>query len=433
VRVQRAVHVGGNFNNGGNVSPFYWNGNNGPGNTNINIGGRSDILCIDERAVTTLPKGEMTRKAAWLVVGIIRTSWSVKDNTAMKTWKNVNFDTMFTVEQAETAAWLASEGKRGRAEVKAYLENENLRIDLICDIMSGAYRMGRIRKRTFYDHKSGKNRTIVMPPFRDQIVHWMIMLQLRPYMEPMFIHHTVASLDNRGQKLANLTIKHWATCHKTDTRWVVQMDIHHYYESIDQDILLSMLSKRIRDRRVMFILEKIIKQHDKGLPLGYYLSQWLANFYLSDMDHYIKEKLGIKCYMRYVDDIIICTRTKEQALRVVDDVRRYLATRKLRVKLSGEGALRTYRWNQPVDYVGIRTYRDGFQELRKERYLATRRTLASIRKKDCISLSQARSIMARKGYIKHTGSTNLKREISEIVHMYSVRRVISNHDKRNAA
>jgi hypothetical protein len=263
----------------------------------------------------------------------------------------------------------------------------------------------------------------------------MIMLQLEPHMEKTFIHHTVAAIPGRGPALAHKTMHHWATCHKTDTRWIIKADIKHYYKNIDHDILMGMLNRRIRDRRVISVIETIVRQYPDGLPLGFYLSQWMSNFYLSEFDHYIKEKLGVKQYLRYVDDLFIGVKTKAAAKRVVKTIRAILYKLGLHIKEVGPGALRVFRWATArfVDYIGIRTHRDGFQELRKKTYLAIRRLVGRLRKKGSASLSQARSLLSRMGFVKNTDSKRFKMEVIRTVNDYRLRRIVSNHEKHNAA
>jgi hypothetical protein len=154
------VHVSWNWNNGTNVSPFYWNGNNGPSNANINIGARAVILWEStEKACTTLPKGKITRKAARLVAETMRTSRSVKDEETVITWKDIEFDTMFTLEQAKIAAWRASEHKRDRPVVQLYLQNEHLLKELVDDLHRGTYKPVKVDPVQIYDRKSNKWRT----------------------------------------------------------------------------------------------------------------------------------------------------------------------------------------------------------------------------------------------------------------------------------
>ena len=353
----------------------------------------------------------------------------------MTTWKDIEFDSMFTLEQAKLAAHRASEHKRHRPSVQRYLGNEKLLQKLVDEIHAGTYRPQPTEPCRFYDSKSCKWRTFVRPIFRDQIVHWMIMLCLQEHMCKAFIHHTVAAIPGRGPALGHKTMRHWAEAHKTETRWIVKADIKHYYANIDHDILLRMLAKRIRDKRVLSVIAMIVRQHEDGLPLGFYLSQWLANFYLCEFDHHVKEKLGVKHYLRYVDDLIFGVRTKAAAQRVVNAIRAVLHKLGLRIKEVGPGSLRVFRWASArfVDYIGVRTYRDGFQELRKKTYLAIRRLMGRIRKKGAASISQARSLLSRRGFVLHTDSSVFKREVEQTVSGYRLKRMVSAYAKRNAA
>lgn len=354
----------------------------------------------------------------------------------MKTWKDVKFDTMFTLDAARSAAHHASKGKRRRPSVRKYLDNDVLLQELIDDLNNGTYRPRDAIPKTIIDHKSGKVRVIVQPAFRDQIVHWMIMLRLSPHMMKAFIKHTVAVTPGRGPSFAHKTIKHWAKNHNgAPMRWVVQMDIKQYYSSISHDTLSSMLGSKIRDKRVLDLIALILECGGEGLPLGFYLSQWLANFYLHKFDHYIKSKLGIKYYMRYVDDLIFFVKTKRLALRLKQAVELFLAKISLRIKHAGQGALRIARYGKSglVDYCGVRTYGNSFQELRHSTYLRFRRSLAKVTKANSISIKQSRSALSRRGFVLYTDSKTFKNEFDAQIQKHFMKRRISDYDRRLVA
>jgi hypothetical protein len=174
----------------------------------------------------------------------MRTSRSVKDEETVITWKDIEFDTMFTLEQAKIAAWRASEHKRDRPVVQLYLQNEHLLKELVDDLHRGTYKPVKVDPVQIYDRKSNKWRTIVMPDFRDQIVHWMIMLRLEPHMSKTFIHHTVAAIPNARPRARAQGDAALGEVPQDRNRWVVKADIKHYYENIDHDILMAMLSRR---------------------------------------------------------------------------------------------------------------------------------------------------------------------------------------------
>ena len=89
------------------------------------------------------------------------------------------------------------------------------------------------------------------------------------------------------------------------------MDIRKFYSSIDHDNLKSIIRKKIKDRRLLQLLDEIIDSTD-GVPIGNYLSQFFANLFITYMDHYIKEQLKVKYYFRYADVIVVLGKDKNE-------------------------------------------------------------------------------------------------------------------------
>lgn len=137
----------------------------------------------------------------------------------------------------------------------------------------------------------GKQRELwKLPYFPHRIIQWAIMLQIEPIFNKVFTGFTCASLPNRGikkaQELVNTYLKD-----EPGTQYCFKMDVHHFYPSINHRILKRLLRKKFKDPELLALLDIIIDSHPpKGVPIGSYLSQYLANFYLSYFDHWLKEK-----------------------------------------------------------------------------------------------------------------------------------------------
>lgn len=96
----------------------------------------------------------------------------------------------------------------------------------------------------------------------------------------------------------------------------MKADIKHYFESIDHRILISILKRKIKDPKIIWLIRTILKNHKtqiqgKGMPLGNLTSQFFANVYLHELDLFVKHKLKVKHYLRYVDDFVILHRDKK--------------------------------------------------------------------------------------------------------------------------
>ena len=97
--------------------------------------------------------------------------------------------------------------------------------------------------------------------------------------------------------------------------FVFKADIKRYFENVDQQILLKIINKKIKDKRVFWLIKQVLDNYDsktknKGMPLGNYTSQFFANVYLNELDYFVKHKLKARYYIRYVDDFVILHKSK---------------------------------------------------------------------------------------------------------------------------
>lgn len=342
-----------------------------------------------------------------------------------KTWKDIDFDRMVSRERLLLATKKASEHKSKSISAVKYLESEERRDGLKTELINGTYRPLLTKDRKIWDNRSNKERTIRRPAFRDQIVHHALMLELQPHIMKHLIKHNIACIPKRGMEYGRKIIKSWTT-HKKDSKYLVQADVKHYYECVDTTILMNFFRKKIRDKRVLALLQLILDTCTNGLVLGYYVCQWFGALYLSELDHAMKEKFGLKCYVRYVDNILIGCKSKKQAKAVTEYLHKYLASVSLHVKTTGKECIRQFKWhNTFVDFVGVRTYREGFQEVRKTTYMRIRKLVHRITKSTRCSLSQARSLLSRRGIVLHSNCYSFLTEIEDLIASRRMRRMVS--------
>ena len=148
--------------------------------------------------------------------------------------------------------------------------------------VSSEYRMFNVRE-------GGKMREIAdLPFFPDRIVHWALMQVLETMFLRNLIPQSYAAMPGRGTHQALRTLKRYLR--RPDAKYALKMDIRKFFPSIDKDVLMEKLEHRIKDEGVLWLLGRIIHDYPHpGIPIGNYTSQFLANFYLSDLDHYMKE------------------------------------------------------------------------------------------------------------------------------------------------
>jgi retron-type reverse transcriptase len=154
-------------------------------------------------------------------------------------------------------------------------------------------------------------------------------------MEPIFVSiftaDTYSCIKKRGIHAAANALK-IALEDKAGTQFCLKLDIRKFYPNVNHEILKQLLRRKIKDQDLLWLLDEIIDSAD-GLPIGNYLSQYFANFYLTYFDHWIKEDLQVKYYFRYADDMVILSDNKSYLHQVLAEITTYLQEKlKLEVK-----------------------------------------------------------------------------------------------------
>lgn len=168
-----------------------------------------------------------------------------------------------------------------------------------------------------------KERNIsALPYFPDRIVHHTAMLPLEPLFVSTFTADTYSCIKGRGIHACSNSIKA-ALKDEHGTRYCLKLDVQKFYPSVDHDILKQLLRRKIKDADFLWLLDGIIDSAP-GLPIGNYLSQYFANFYLAYFDHWLKEEKRVKYYFRYADDMVILSDSKEFLHLLFIDIKNYL-------------------------------------------------------------------------------------------------------------
>lgn len=281
----------------------------------------------------------------------------------------------------------ARKGKRSREEVARFglqMDTELIRIQ--ARLRHQTWQPSSYRLFTIYERKP---RQISAAPFRDRVVHHALMNVVEPLLDKRFIFDTYACRQVHGVHLAVKRYQEWAKTHA----YALKLDVSRYFPSIDHAILKQQLAERIKDKSVLWLFGMIIDhapdfpneypmyfpgddlftpaERKKGLPIGNLTSQFLANLYLDDLDHFIKEILQVRCYIRYVDDLILLSRDKQQLhdwqqaiTEKLVDVRLTLHPRKAKI----------FQTRQGVDVLGYQVFPD-YRKLRNDNGYRFRRRL----------------------------------------------------------
>lgn len=215
----------------------------------------------------------------------------------------VQFDNLYL---AFRKARKGAANKKDTLEFSFYLED--LLLELQEQLKNNHYHPKAYQYFKIYDPKE---RTISVACFEDRVVHHALINMLEPIFENCFIHHSYATRKNKGTHKAI----HAAQRMLQGNQWFFKTDIDKYFESIQHDVLLALIRQKIKDQRLLVVIERIIKNagHSNiGLPIGNLTSQFFANVYLNHFDHFVKHQLKAKNYVRYMDDFVLFSNNKEQ-------------------------------------------------------------------------------------------------------------------------
>ena len=196
-------------------------------------------------------------------------------------------------------------GKTQESEAFSFhLEKELL--GLQAELARGQYEPAPYRYFRIYEPKE---RMISVAPFRDRVLHHALIQVLEPIYEACFYEHSYATRKHKGTHRAIAKAQSWVRGYPC----FFKADIEKYFDSIDHSILMKLLARKIKDRKVMNLLESIIANggsEGKGLPIGNLTSQFLANVYLHPLDLFVKQSLRIRPYLRYMDDYVLFAQEK---------------------------------------------------------------------------------------------------------------------------
>lgn len=259
-----------------------------------------------------------------------------------------------TIEAIYRAHCRARKGKTTRSSVVDVDLRPMVYVTHILNVLrDGIYVPSRFREFTVTDPKK---RLVLALPYVDRIVHqWLIEEFIKPYYLPRFIKDSYACIPGRGSHAAVKCIQgYMRDMRKRQGKYyIVKMDISKYFYNIDRDVLFKILKRVITNPQLLDLLHTIIFSDEArvGIPIGNYTSQYFANIYLNELDRYCKHNLGVKYYVRYMDDFILLAPNKRKARRWYREIQRY-AESYLHLKLNPKSCF--YPSSHGLDFVGYK-------------------------------------------------------------------------------
>ena len=290
-----------------------------------------------------------------------------------------------------------SKGKRENTERLRFYDNREGNLEEISTLLR-AGKVPKVEYHSFYVYVP-KVRKVIFIDYWSKVVQRAIYDVLNPKICRTFIEHTYACVKGRGQLAAMEQLYTWMRETRTSgTEWYYyKFDVAKFFYRIDHEILMDICRKKIDDPRTVDLLGYYINNdavpfgmpldanqltiteeqmlYDLGIPIGGGLSHMLGNMYLDPLDQFCKRVLGIKRYIRYMDDIIILDNDKERLKEYGRRMTQFLEER-LHLNFNNKTALRPVRVG--CEFVGFVIYNDHVI-LRKSTTLRMKRTLRKTR------------------------------------------------------
>jgi retron-type reverse transcriptase len=277
----------------------------------------------------------------------------------MKTYKKL-FNKIVEPEHLFRAWDEFKSNKRNKADVQVFEKDLERNIfELSRDLKAKTYRHGAYTGFYIYDPK---RRHIHKATVRDRVLHHAIFKVLNEIFEPTFIPHSFSCRIGKGthkgvQALSNMVRK--ASRNYTSPCIALKCDIRKFFDSIDHQVLLSILRKRIKDQDLIWLLEEIVGSFNgsrsdlfsqRGVPIGNLTSQIFANIYMNEFDQFIKHELKAQYYARYTDDFVILGHSEVILRNQLDRINSFLQLN-LALELHPQKVI-FRQYHQGIDFLG---------------------------------------------------------------------------------
>ena len=314
----------------------------------------------------------------------------------MKRVKNL-YERICSMENLQLADSIARKGKLTQPGVIKHDKNRDKNLqDLREMLLNKTYVTSSYTTFTIFEPK--ERLIFRLPYFPDRIVHHAVMNVLEPIFVSIFTADTYSCIKKRGIHAAANAVKE-SLKDVAGTRYCLKLDIKKFYPNVDHEILKQLLRRKIKDQDLLWLLDGIIDSAD-GLPIGNYLSQYFANFYLTYFDHWMKEEKHVRYYFRYADDMVILSDNKQYLHQLLSEIRSYLKDKlNLTIKKNYQVFPVDDRGIDFVGYVFFHTH----TLLRKSIKQRFARMLSKNR--------NAQSIASYRGWALHCNSRNLLRKL----------------------
>lgn len=306
-------------------------------------------------------------------------------------------------------------GKKKRKDLQVFERNLEDNLFLLQEaLQKRTYKHGSYQAFFVQDPKK---RHIHKAKVADRVVHHLLYQYLYEVFDKTFIYDSYSCRLEKGtHKAVKRLEKFTRQVSKNYTRscWALHCDIKKFFASVDHEILLKLLKNRIKDKGIIWLLPEVINsfhsqdKNGKGIPLGNLTSQIFANIYLNELDQFIKHKLKVKYYLRYADDFLILSDSKNYLNHLIKPIEFYLQD-KLKLELHPQKIIfRKLEWG--IDFLGYIVLPHHILPRTK-----TKKRILEKLKEKIGSENFNQSLQSYLGYLSHANSYKLTQELKNQV------------------
>ena len=287
-----------------------------------------------------------------------------------------------------------------------------------------------------YDPLAKKVRNIGISSMKQQCYDYVAVNSLKDMFLAKIGHYQCASLKYKGQLFGKQALESWIRTNPKKCKWIFKADVKKFYPSVSHELLKKILRRDIKNNDILYLVYSLIDTYDEGLCIGSYLSQYLANYFLSYAYHYVTEMLYterrgkrqnfIHHALFYMDDIILLGSNKKHVKKAAMMLEKYLND-KLQLKLKP-----TYQLfpldSRPIDMMGYKIY-SYKTTVRKRIFNSANKVFIKNKGKKEITLEDSYKIISYYGYFKHTYSKKYIKKVKLDKSLKIAKEVISNEAK----
>lgn len=348
----------------------------------------------------------------------------------------------------------ASKGRPNREDIKPVLDNLDRYVEDTYDLVAtDSFKPSTPKEKLIFDESSQKWRLIKMVPFwPDGVIQWMLVTAMKPVLMRGMYSWSCASVPGRGGKRVHKHIRSVMRNDPKGTKYAAELDVAQYYPSISIKRLIWALARKIKDKHFLRVVYSILESCGGGLAIGYYICQWLANYFLEPLDHYIMSLPGVKYMTRHMDNYTLFGPNKKLLHKARKLIAEYMK-KNLGLNMKGNWQIFRTTFNPAVERAH-RQRPEKQQRLQKPRMVAAvgyrfSRTHTTIRRRNFlrftrqsrraqkrlaagkpISFKMASGLLSRIGQLKHSNSHNIRVKYVDPIGVKKLKEVVRYESKR---